>query len=85
MELRPLVEQIAREGVWSYRHEVRTELTGSPSIHADHERLALVIRNLMYEASRLSLADSPLTLVAGPRATASRSVCATGPSPGAIG
>ena len=66
MELRPLVEQIAREGVWSYRHEVRTELTGSPSIRADHERLALVIRNLMYEASRLSLADSPLTLVARP-------------------
>jgi signal transduction histidine kinase len=64
MELRPLVEQIAREGVWAYRHEVRTELTGSPSIRADHERLALVIRNLMYEASRLSLADSPLTLVA---------------------
>ena len=33
---------------------------------ADHERLALVIRNLIYEASRLSLADSPLTLVARP-------------------
>jgi len=66
MELRPLVEQIAQEGVWSYRHEVRTELTGSPSIRADHERLALVLRNLMYEASRLSLADSPLTLVARP-------------------
>jgi signal transduction histidine kinase len=63
MELRPLVERIAREGVWSYRHEVRTELTDSPSIRADQERLALVIRNLMYEASRLSSADSPLTLV----------------------
>jgi signal transduction histidine kinase len=66
MELRPLVERIAREGVWSYRHEVHTELTGSPWIHADHERLGLVIRNLMYEASRLSSTDSPLTLVARP-------------------
>ncbi len=64
MELRPLVERIAREDVWSYRHQVRTELTGSPVIQADHERLGLVIRNLMYEASRLSSADSPLTLVA---------------------
>ena len=66
MELRPLVERIAREAVWSHRHEVRTELTGSPAIQGDQERLALVIRNLMYEASRLSPADSPLTLVARP-------------------
>ena len=66
MELRPLVERIAREGVWSHRHEVHTELTGSPWIHADHERVGLVIRNLMYEASRLSSTDSPLTLVARP-------------------
>jgi signal transduction histidine kinase len=66
MALRPLVEQIAREAVWSYRHQVRTELTGSPSIRADQERLALVIRNLLYEASRFSPAESPLTLVARP-------------------
>ena len=43
-----------------------TEVTGSPSLHADPERLALAIRNLLYEASRLSPADSCLTLLARP-------------------
>jgi signal transduction histidine kinase len=66
MELRPLVDKIACEGVWSYRHDVRADVTGSPAVIADPERLALVIRNLMYEATRLSAADSPLTLVARP-------------------
>jgi signal transduction histidine kinase len=64
--LRPLVERIAREGVWSHRHDVRTDVTGWPLLRADQERLALAIRNLMYEASRLSPADSRLTLVARP-------------------
>ena len=64
--IEPLVARIAGEGGWSYRHEVRTEVTGSPLVRADQERLALVIRNLLYEASRLSPADSPLTLVARP-------------------
>ena len=35
MELRPLIEHIARERVWSYRHDVQTDVTGSPSLHAD--------------------------------------------------
>lgn len=64
--LRALVERIADEGVWSYRHDVRVDISGSPSLHADEERLALAIRNLMYEATRLSAADSRLTLVARP-------------------
>lgn len=66
LALGPLVEHIAQEPIWSHRHEVRTEVTGAPAIHADRERLALVIRNLVYEAIRLSPADSPLTLVARP-------------------
>ena len=41
-------------------------MTGSPSLHADPERIALAIRNLLYEASRLSPADSCLTLLARP-------------------
>ena len=41
-------------------------MTGSPSVHGDRERLALVIRNLLYEASRLSPADTLLTLLARP-------------------
>ena len=65
-EIRPLVHKIAREGVWSYRHDVHAEVTGAPAVIADPERLALVIRNLMYEATRLSPADSPLTLLARP-------------------
>jgi nitrogen-specific signal transduction histidine kinase len=66
LALRPLVERIAREPIWRHRHEVRTEVTGSPEIQGDQERLALVIRNLVYEASRLSRVDSALTLVARP-------------------
>jgi hypothetical protein len=41
------------------------EATGSLRIFADQERLALVIRNFMHEACRLSLPDSSLTLQAG--------------------
>jgi signal transduction histidine kinase len=66
MELRPLIEHISGEKVWSYRHVVQTDVTGSPSLHADPERIALAIRNLLYEASRLSPADSCLTLLARP-------------------
>jgi len=65
-EVRPLVERIAREGAWSFRHDVRTDVTGSPAVHSDPERLALAIRNLLYEATRLSPADSSLTLLARP-------------------
>lgn len=64
--LRPLVERIAGEGIWSYRHDVRMDVTGSPSLYADEERLGLAIRNLMYEATRLSPTDSRLTLLARP-------------------
>jgi signal transduction histidine kinase len=66
LELRPLIERISGENVWSYRHIVQTDVTGSPSLHADPERIALAIRNLLYEASRLSPADSCLTLLARP-------------------
>jgi signal transduction histidine kinase len=66
LALRPLIERISGEHVWSYRHIVQTDVTGSPSLHADPERIALAIRNLMYEACRLSPADSCLTLLARP-------------------
>jgi PAS domain S-box-containing protein len=66
MKLRPLIERISGEHVWSYRHNVQTDVIGSPSLHADPERIALAIRNLLYEASRLSPADSCLTLLARP-------------------
>jgi signal transduction histidine kinase len=66
IELRPLLERIARERVWSHRHDVQTDVAASPALHADQERLGLAIRNLMYEATRLSAADSRLTLVVRP-------------------
>ena len=65
MEIGPLVEQIAREPAWSYRHLVLVDVTGALPIQGDEERLALVIRNFMNEACRLSPANSPVTLQAG--------------------
>lgn len=66
LELGPLIERISGERVWSHRHVVSAEVTGMPALHADPERIALAIRNLLYEATRLSRADSPLTLLARP-------------------
>jgi len=66
LELGPLVERIAQERAWSYRHDIHTEVTGSPAVRADGERLALVIRNLMYEAIRSSPARTQLTVMARP-------------------
>ena len=66
LQLRPLLERIARERAWCYRHDVHTEVTGSPAVRGDGERLALVIRNLMYEAIRSSASRTPLTVVARP-------------------
>jgi len=66
MELRPLIERLSGEDVWTYRHVVQTDVIGSPWLHADPERIALAIRNLLYEASRLSPSNSPLTLLARP-------------------
>jgi NtrC-family two-component system sensor histidine kinase KinB len=67
IQLRPLLERIARERVWSHRHDVQTDVADSPALHADQERLALAIRNLMYEATRLSATDSRLTLLVRPQ------------------
>jgi signal transduction histidine kinase len=64
MQVEPLIQTIAREPVWSYRHEVLAHVVGSPRVFADHERLALVLRNLMNEASRLAVRDTPVTLQA---------------------
>jgi signal transduction histidine kinase len=66
LELRPMMERIAREALWSFRHDVRTEISGAPSIHCDPERVALVVRNLLYEATRMSPPESSLTLLVRP-------------------
>jgi K+-sensing histidine kinase KdpD len=64
IELEPLLEGVARESTWSYRHEVRAEVTNAPRVYADAERLRLVVRNLMQEACRLSPPGTRVTLKA---------------------
>ncbi len=64
VELGPLVEGIVREMATASReHQVRAELTASPRIHADQERLAMVLRNLIDEALRSSTSGSPVTVL----------------------
>lgn len=48
--------------VASDKHDVRTEIAASPHIHADRERFALAIRNLIDEAMSTSTSESSLTL-----------------------
>lgn len=63
-ELRPLVEQVVREmATASVEHEVRTEVASSPRIHADPERLAMALRNLIDEALRTSTSGSAVTVL----------------------
>jgi signal transduction histidine kinase len=62
--LDPLIEQIAAEAVWSFRHAVSASVSSPLRVFADEERLALVIRNLMHEASRLSPPDTPISVQA---------------------
>lgn len=65
LEVGPMIERIATEPVWSHHHEVRAEVAGAPRAYADPERLSLAIRNLVYEASRLSPAESSIKISAG--------------------
>lgn len=64
MEVGPLAETIAAAAERSHRREIRTETEGSLWVYADQERLALVIRNHIYEAGRLSMPATPLEIVA---------------------
>jgi signal transduction histidine kinase len=64
IELRPLVEEVARDiGTPWRRREVALDLEGEPRVFADGERLSMAIRNLAEEAARTSVAGSPLTLL----------------------
>ncbi len=70
LELAPLVTDTARE-LASMRSalEVRTEIAASPRIYGDRERLALVVRNLSYEAHHAAIPHSPVTLHVEPHGT----------------
>lgn len=63
VELAPLVERVAREmAKASPQRDVRTEVRAFPRVHADGERLAIALRNLIDEALRSSTLDSSLTV-----------------------
>lgn len=64
LPLEPFLERIGREPVWSHRHQIRVEVSGSLRVHVDEERLALVIRNFIHEACRLAAQDSAISLEA---------------------
>ncbi len=64
VELGPFVERIAREMTpASTQHPVQTEVVALPWVHADRERLAMVLRNVIDEAFRSSRSGSPVTVV----------------------
>ncbi len=64
VELGPFVERIAREmTLASTQHPVHTEVVALPSVHADRERLAMVLRNVIDEAFRSSRSGSPVTVL----------------------
>ena len=63
VELGPLVEDAAREmSSISREHEVRAEVLATPRIHGDQERLAMVLRNTIDGACRLSEVGTPITV-----------------------
>jgi signal transduction histidine kinase len=64
VDLARIVERVARETrAASPHHEVRSEIVASPRIHADPERLALALRNVLDEASRSSPSGSRVTVL----------------------
>jgi signal transduction histidine kinase len=61
VELAPLVSQIAREmAADERRNDIHAEVTSSPRVIADPERLGLVLRNVIEEAQRGSVAGTPV-------------------------
>jgi signal transduction histidine kinase len=63
IELKPLVERVVEAAVSAEKREVRRELAGSPRVHADAERLALTLANLLETAFRQSPPGSPMTIL----------------------
>jgi signal transduction histidine kinase len=63
IELVPLVAQVAHEmAADERRNDIQSEVAASPRVLADSERLALVLRNLIEEAQRGSVAGTPVTV-----------------------
>ena len=63
VELAPLVAQVAREmAADERRNDIHSEAVASPRVRADPERLSLVLRNVIEEAQRGSVAGTPVTV-----------------------
>lgn len=61
VDLRSLVERVVQQQVANRSpSDVKCELAGSPRVHADAERLALALRNLVDAACRQSMPHSPI-------------------------
>jgi two-component system, OmpR family, phosphate regulon sensor histidine kinase PhoR len=64
VDLRTLVERVVQQGVAARGpRDVKCDLAGSPRVHADSERLALALRNLVDSAYRLSTPRSPIQVL----------------------
>ena len=63
VELAPLVGAgRARDGRRRRRNDIHSEVVASPRVFADPERLSLVLRNVIEEAQRGSVAGTPVTV-----------------------
>ena len=59
VDLKPLVERVVQQqAAMRGQRQVKCDLAGSPRVHADAERLALALRNLVDAAYSLSTPDS---------------------------
>ncbi len=62
MDLAGIVNQVALDLLAHSAREIHTEITATPCVHGDSERLATALRNLAYEAMAHATSRSPLTL-----------------------
>ena len=64
VDLRSLVERVVQQQVAARSpRDVKCDLAGSPRVHADAERLALALRNLVDSAYHLSTPKSPIQVL----------------------
>jgi signal transduction histidine kinase len=64
VDLRTLVERVVQQEVAARgSRDMKCDLAGSPRVHADSERLALALRNLVDSAYRLSTPKSPIQVL----------------------
>ena len=63
VELAPLFARVAREmAADERRNDIHAQVAASPRVLADQERLTLVLRNVIEEAQRGSVAGAPVTV-----------------------